>query len=89
MRNGQAFYVDMRSTNGSQLNKYVYKTILIPITFIFLKSWKWYIYSKDLEALVPYRLQHGDVLVMGSTELKVCIAEDENDENQENNPAKA
>lgn len=35
------------------------------------------LYREDVEALVPYRLQNGDVITMGSTELRVQIASDD------------
>ena len=32
--------------------------------------------SNDLDPLVPYRLQNGDIITMGSTELRVCLSTD-------------
>ena len=47
--------------------------------------------SADVDPLVPYRLQQGDIITMGSTELRVQITttddqenEDDDDENDEN-----
>ena len=49
IRNGEAFYVDMRSTNGSSVN------------------------SKMVEVNVPTRLNDGDVLGIGGSEVSVTI----------------
>lgn len=49
LRNGQAFIVDSKSTNGTILN------------------------NVEMEALHPLRLQDGDIIAMGSTELLVRI----------------
>jgi pSer/pThr/pTyr-binding forkhead associated (FHA) protein len=67
IRNGQVFYVDVRSTNGSQLN------------------------GDDVVPNVPLRLNEGDVILLGSTELCVHISDltgesaeksDQNDEDE-------
>ena len=49
IRNGEAFYVDMRSTNGSSVN------------------------SKMVEVNVPTRLNDGDVLGIGGSEVSITI----------------
>lgn len=51
IKNGQAFLVDVRSTNGTLLN------------------------NVEIEAQVPLRLQNGDVICMGSSELLVQITD--------------
>lgn len=58
-RNGQIFLIDVRSTNGTQLN------------------------GEDIEPQTPMKLSDGDMILLGSTELKVQIADYDDLENVE------
>ena len=57
LRNGQVFLIDVRSTNGTQLN------------------------GSDVEPQTPLKLCEGDVITMGSSELKVTITDFDDLEN--------
>ena len=83
MRNGQVFLIDAKSTNGTQLNRYVppYVSILIyfnvaSLCVTFVLS----LHSIDVEPLTPLRLKDGDVVCMGSTELLVRVSDIEQDD---------
>lgn len=57
LRNGQVFLIDVRSTNGTQLN------------------------GVDIDAQAPVALKEGDMITMGSTELKVSVSDFDDLEN--------
>lgn len=57
IKNGQAFIIDVRSTNGTLLN------------------------GKEIEANIPIRLTHGDVICMGGSEMHVHISDLDEEEN--------
>jgi len=57
MRNGSIFLIDVRSTNGTQVN------------------------GEDLEPQAPFKLKEGDIIFMGSTEIKVSISDFDDLEN--------
>lgn len=59
MRNGSVFLIDVRSTNGTQVN------------------------GEDLEPQAPVKLKEGDVVFMGSSEVKVSISDFDDLENVE------
>ena len=99
IRNGQVFLMDVRSTNGTQLNGLVnltiYTTLLhvhiylvcIPYTHCILitrLTYNIHIYRETVEANVPLRLREGDVVTMGSTDLKVHISDLGQEEETEN-----
>lgn len=58
-RNGSVFLIDVRSTNGTQVN------------------------GEDLEPQAPFKLKEGDIIFMGSTEIKLNISDFDDLENVE------